>query len=119
GDGLPVVPPTPERVQTMLRYTRRAPAELIAQVAPGFGAASVEAIAINAVMAGCKPEYLPVLIAAVEAMTDRAFNLQGIQATTNPATPWLIVNGPIAEPLGINGGIGCMGQGTRANSTLG
>jgi hypothetical protein len=119
GDGLPLVPPTPERVEAMLRYTRRASTEFIAQVAPGFGAASVEAIAINAVMAGCKPEYLSVLMAAVEAMTDRAFNLQGIQATTNPATPWLIVNGPIAEQLGINGGIGCMGQGTRANSTLG
>jgi len=119
GDGLPLVPPTPERVQTMLRHTHRAAAQSLAQVAPGFGTASVEAVAINAVMAGCKPEYLPVLIAAVEAMTDRAFNLQAIQATTNPATPWLIVNGPIAQKLGINGGVGCMGQGTRANSTLG
>ena len=118
-DGLPLIPPTPDRVKKMLRHTRRSPQDVVAQVAPGFGTATVESIAINAVMAGCKPEYLPVLIAAVEAVTDRAFNLQGIQATTNPATPWIIVNGPVAVTLGINGGMNCMGQGTRANSTIG
>ena len=118
-DGLPLVPPTPERVQRMLSSTQRAPHEVVATVAPGFGTATVEAIAINAVLAGCKPEYLPVLIAAVEAAAERRFNLQGIQATTNPVAPWIIVNGPIVRTLGINGGMNCMGQGTRANSAIG
>jgi hypothetical protein len=118
-DGLPLVPPTPARVERALRYTRRAPDDIVAHIAPGFGRASVEAVAINAVMAGCKPEYLPVLIAAVEAVAERRFNLQGIQATTNSATPWIIVNGPLAGALGYNGGMNCLGQGSRANSTTG
>jgi hypothetical protein len=118
-DGLPLVPPTPERVQRMLAATRRAPEEVVSHVAPGFGTATVEAIAINAVMAGCRAEYLPILIAAVEAASERRFNLQGIQATTNPAAPWVIVNGPVVNTLGINGGINCLGQGTRSNATIG
>jgi hypothetical protein len=118
-DGLPLVPPTPERVKRMLNSTRRSAQDVIANVAPGFGTATVEAIAINAVMAGCRPEYLPVVITAVEAATEQRFNLQGIQATTNPVAPWIIVNGPIARTLGINGGMNCLGQGTRANSTIG
>jgi hypothetical protein len=118
-DGLPLVPPTPERVKRMLGAARCAPQDIVATVAPGFGSATVEAIAINAVMAGCRPVYLPVVIAAVEAATEQRFNLQGIQATTNPVTPWIIVNGPIARMLGINGGMNCLGQGTRANATIG
>ncbi|MGE5524235.1 MAG: UGSC family (seleno)protein [Rhodospirillaceae bacterium] len=119
GDGLPLVPPSVARVERMLAATRRSPDDIVAHVAPGFGVATVERIAINAVMAGCRPDYLPVLIAAVEALAERRFNLQGIQATTNPATPWLVVNGPIAAALGFNAGLNCLGQGTRANSTLG
>jgi hypothetical protein len=103
----------------MLAATQRSPDDIVAHVAPGFGVATVERIAINAVMAGCRPDCLPVLIAAVEALAERRFNLQGIQATTNPATPWLVVNGPIAAALGLNAGLNCLGQGTRANSTLG
>ena len=118
-DGLPLVPPTVERVEEMLRATRRSPQNLVAHVAPGYGKATVEGVAINAVMAGCRPEYLRVVLAAVEAAADRAFNLQGIQATTNPAGAWIIVNGPIALALGINGGVNCLGQGTRANATIG
>jgi len=118
-DGLPVVPPTRERVERMLACTPRKPDEVIAKVAPGFGAATVERIAINAVMAGCRVDYLPVLIAAVEALSAKEFNLQGIQATTNPVAVWLLVNGPIAEQLGVNGGMNCLGQGTVANATLG
>src|SRR5450631_1573275 len=76
-DGLPVVPPTAERVERMLRCTRRARDEIVARVAPGFGAATVERIAINAVLAGCDPEYLPVVIAAVDAVAATEFNLQG------------------------------------------
>jgi hypothetical protein len=118
-DGLPLVPPTIERVEAMLAATKRARDEIVAHIAPGFGAASVERIAINAVMAGCRPEYLPALLAAVEAVADQTFNLQGIQATTNSATPWIIVNGPLAATLGVNSGLNCLGQGNRANATLG
>jgi hypothetical protein len=119
GDGLPLIPPTAERVARMLSGTSCVPTDVVALVAPAFGVASVERIAINAVMAGCRPEYLPVLIAAVEAATDQRFNLQGIQATTNPVTPWIIVSGPVAATLGFNAGLNCLGQGTRANATLG
>ena len=118
-DGLPVVPPTPRRVERMLRHSRRAPTDLVANLAPGFGAATVERIAANAVLAGCDPAYLPILIAAVEAVAAPEFNLQGVQVTTNPVTPWLIVNGPLGERLGVNGGVNCLGQGSWANATLG
>jgi hypothetical protein len=119
GDGLPLVAPTPSRVERALEQTHRAPHEVVAHIAPCYGPASVEAIAINAVMAGCKPEYLPVVLAAVEAVADRRFNLQGIQATTNSAAPWLIVNGPLARALGFNGAMNCLGQGARANASTG
>lgn len=90
-DGFPIVPPTARRVERMLRCTHRNADEVIAAVAPAFGAATVKRIAINAVMAGCDPEYLPVLIAAVEAVAPPQFNLQGIQTTTNPVAVWLIL----------------------------
>jgi hypothetical protein len=118
-DGLPFVPPTIERVERMLRHCGRAPDEIVAIIAPGFGEATVERVAINAVMAGCRPAYLPVLLAAVEAVADRRFNLQGIQATTNPATPWIVVNGPIARAIGMNARVNCLGPGTTANATIG
>src|SRR5689334_16530652 len=98
-DGLPIVPPTVERVERMLQHTKRSPDELVARVAPAYGAATVERIAINAVMAGCDPSYLRVLIAATKAVADPSFNLQGIQATTNPVAVWLVLNGPIAKTL--------------------
>jgi hypothetical protein len=119
GDGLIIAPPTQDAVQHMLRHTRRAPDEVVATIAPGMGAATVEYIAIQGVMAGCYPEYLPVLIAAAEAVATPRFHLQAIQATTNPSAVWLIVNGPIARWLELNGGAGCLGQGTWANATLG
>lgn len=119
GDGLPIVPPTAERVDRMLAQARRRRDEVVARVAPGYGTATIERIAVNAVMAGCEPEYLPVLIAATEALADPEFNLQGIQATTNPVAVWLIVNGPIAKTLNINAGFNCLGQGTWANGTIG
>jgi hypothetical protein len=118
-DGLPIVPPTVERVARMLARTRRAPYEIVAPIAPGFGAATVERIAINGVMAGCDPEYLPALIAAVEAVAVPEFNLQGIQATTNPVAVWVVVNGPAAQRLGVNGAFNCLGQGAWANATIG
>ena len=118
-DGLPIVPPTAERVGRMLRQTRRAPDEVVATIAPGFGAATIEGIAINAVLAGCDPQYLPVVIAAVEAVAAPEFNLQGIQATTNPVAVWIIVNGPLAGRLEINGTFNCLGEGAWANATIG
>ena len=119
GDGLIMAPPTPEAVQRMLRHTHRAPAEVVATIAPGMGSATVEYIAIQGVMAGCYPEYLPLLIAAAEAVAASQFHLQAIQATTNPSAVWLIVNGPIAQWLEVNSGAGCLGPGTWANATLG
>jgi hypothetical protein len=118
-DGLPVIPPTAARVARMLEHTQRSRYELVGTVAPAFGAATVERIAINAVLAGCAPAELDVLIAAVEAMTAPEFSLQGIQTTTNPAAVWLVVNGPVAERLGVNSGPNCLGQGASANATLG
>ena len=118
-DGLPVVPPTPERVMRMLAGTRRAAQEVVAAVPPNYAPATVEKIAINAVMAGCKPEYLPVVIAAVEAVCTSEFNMHGVLATTFFPTPVLIVNGPIRARIGMNSGINCLGQGNRANATIG
>lgn len=118
-DGLPIVPPTVERVERMLRCAQRAPEDVVASIAPGFGVATVERIATNAVLAGCLPEYLPVLIAATEAVAAPEFNLQGIQATTNPVAVWIVVNGPIAQRLGVNGTFNCLGQGAWANATIG
>lgn len=119
GDGLPIVPPTEARVQAMLAGTTRARHEVVARIAPNFGSATIERIAINAVLAGCRPEYLPLLIAATEAVSAPPFNLQGVQATTNPVAVWMIVNGPIARRLEVNGKLNCLGQGSWANATLG
>ena len=118
-DGLPLVPPTPERVMRMLAGTKRDPQELVATVPPNMGEATVEKIAINAVMAGCKPEYLPVVIAAVEAACTDEFNIHGVTATTMGAAPLMIVNGPIREKIGMNSGLGALGAGNRANATIG
>lgn len=118
-DGLPVVPPTVERVERTLEHAGRSRAEIIARVAPAYGAATVEHVAVNAVLAGCAPEFLPVVIAALEAAADPAFNLQGIQATTNPVAVWIIVNGPAAARLDINSTYNCLGHGAWANATIG
>lgn len=118
-DGLPVIPPTEERVVAMMAYMNRAPGDVVAQVSPERYDATIEKIAINAVMAGCLPEYMPVLIAAVEAMSEEHFNLHGIQATTNPVGPLLIINGPIRQQLEINCRSNAFGPGWRANATIG
>ena len=118
-DGLPVVPPTLERVERMLSGTNRNPDELIAPVPPKWGRATVEKIAINAVMAGCTPAYLPVVLTAVEAITAEEFNLHGVQVTTSHVSPMLVVNGPIRQQLDINDGFNLFGQGWRANATIG
>ena len=118
-DGLPVVPPTEARVLAMLEGTSRAPDDVVATVPPDLVPCTVEKVAINAVMAGCKPEYLPVVIAAVEAVCTDEFNIHGVLATTMGVGPILIVNGSIRRAIGMNSGINVFGQGNRANSTIG
>ena len=118
-DGLPVVPPTEERVLRMLEGTTRRASEEVAHVPPNLAPATVEKIAVNAVMAGCRPEHLPVVIAATEAACTDAFNLHGVLATTYFATPVIVVNGPIRHEIGLNCGGNLFGQGFRANATIG
>jgi len=118
-DGLPVVPPTEARVLRMLEGTTRAPDEVVALAPPDLVECTVEKVAVNAVMAGCRPEHLPVVLAAVEAACTSEFNMHGLLATTWFSGPLLIVDGPIAERIGMNSGINAMGQGNRANATIG
>jgi hypothetical protein len=118
-DGLPVVAPTERRVLAMLGGTTRAPDEVVATVPPDLAPATVEKIAINAVMAGCLPEYLPVVLAAVEAVCTDTFNIHGVLATTMPAGPVVVVNGPVRRRIGMNSGKNVFGQGNRANATIG
>lgn len=118
-DGLPVVPPTEARVLRMLEGTSRNPQDTVAIVPPDLVQCTVEKVAVNAVMAGCLPEYLPVVIAAVEAACTDEFNMHGLLATTMPTGPVIIVNGPIRGAIGMNSGMNVLGQGNRANSTIG
>jgi len=118
-DGLPVVPPTPQRVVAMLQGTRRPAQEIVGVIPPNNIACSVEKVAINAVMAGCKPDYLPVVLAAVEAACLDAFCMHGLLATTYFSSPVVIVNGPIRGAIQMNSGINALGQGNRANATIG
>jgi hypothetical protein len=118
-DGLPVIPPTRKAVEKMLQGTHRNPDEIICRVPPKWGLATVEKVAVNAVMAGCLPSYLPIVISALEALMDDRFNLHGVQCTTHVTTPLVLVNGPIAREVGINSGHNCFGQGWRANATIG
>ena len=118
-DGLPIVPPTKRAVHAFLDATDRDPRDVVGVLPPRQGEATVERIAINAVMAGCRPEYFPVILAGVEALVDPLFNLDSVQATTHPVAPLLVVNGPIARALGLNAGYNAFGQGARANVTIG
>ena len=118
-DGLPVVPPTPERVMRMLSGTIRDPQEVVVIAPPDLVELTVEKIAINAVMAGCLPEYLPWVIAAVEAICTDEYNIHGVLATTMPVGPVIICNGPGTRAIGMNSGVNVLGQGNRANLTIG
>jgi hypothetical protein len=118
-DGLPVVPPTEERVYAMLQGSRRRPEEVLGAIPPNFADCTVEKAAINAVMAGCKPEYLPVVLTAIEAALAPQFGLHGILATTNAVGPVVMVNGPIARAIGMNAKGNALGQGNRANASIG
>jgi hypothetical protein len=118
-DGLPVVPPTEALVTRMLATVGQAPQVSLGPVPPRMAQARIEALAINAVMAGCKPEYFPVVVAAVGAMLDPHFNLNGVQATTSAVGPLTVVHGPVAQQIGVNGGLNAFGSGYRANATIG
>ena len=118
-DGLPIVPPTEELVGRMLEASGRDPMDVLGIIPPRLGVATVEAVATNAAMAGCRPEYMPVVIAAVEALVDEAFDLRGLQATSDPAAPMVIVSGPVVQHIGINHGVGLFGHGSRSNATIG
>ena len=118
-DGLPVVPPTEDRVRRFVAASGRERSEVVAALPPAMGLASVEKIAVNAVMAGCRPEYMPVLCAALEAVADPAFNLHSIQVSSNPVGVLVLVNGPIRRAIDIAVGSNCMGNGARANVTIG
>jgi hypothetical protein len=118
-DGLPVIPPTEALVAGMLAATRRAPGEVLGRMEPLQGTVTVEKIAVNAVMAGCRPEYFPVVQAAVRAVLQPQFHVGSTACTTGGAAPVIVVNGPIAARLGINGGTACFGGNVKANATIG
>jgi hypothetical protein len=118
-DGFPVVPPTKDAVEMMLKGTDRSPDDIVGIVDPNNGVASVEKIAVNAVMAGARPAYMPVIVATVEALIDPAFDLYGVQCTGGLPAPLLIVSGPIVKDLSINFSYSTAGPGWRANSTIG
>ena len=118
-DGLPVVPPTPEKVAAMVDALGGDPAMVECRIPPRWGDLSRETLAINLVMAGCLPGYAPVVRAALLAMCEPQFNLNGLQASTHMAAPLLIVNGPVRKSIGMNAGCNVFGPGNRANATIG
>ena len=118
-DGLPIIPPTTTLVEKMLAYCDRAWDEVVATIAPRYGEVTPLRVAANAVMAGCRPEYFPVVLASIEALCQEEFNLYGLQATTHPVSPLVIVNGPIAAELNINCGYNAFGSGRQSNASIG
>ncbi len=118
-DGLPVVPPTPAKIDKMLEALGGQPDDVECKVPPRWGSMTRRILAINLVMAGCKPEYAPIVRTALLALTSQPFNLNGVQSTTHMAGPLLVVNGPIAEEIGMNSGTNVFGSGNRANATIG
>ena len=118
-DGLPVVPPTPERVAAAVAASGLPAEHVVSDIPPLNAPATVEKIAVNAVMAGCGPEVMPVLVAAIDAFCDPQMNAHGVQTTTNPVGPMVVINGPIRHQLGFNYGAGCFGPGAHSNATVG
>jgi hypothetical protein len=120
-DGLPVIPPTPAAVEQMLRGTKRSPQDVLMVMEPGFGLATVEKIAINAVMAGCRPEHFPVLLAAIDCLAQPQMNHRDMQVSGHTEAPLILVNGPVAKKAGINYGTSAMGPGVvnSANTAIG
>ncbi|MEN6328799.1 MAG: hypothetical protein ABFC91_00720 [Methanobacteriaceae archaeon] len=118
-DGLPIIPPTRDRVDKFLEYSKGPAQQVVAILPPRRGKATVEKIAINAVMAGCMPNSMPVVEQAIGGLGQEEFNLAGINATTHPVSICTLVNGPESRDLGMNSGVGCLGPGNLANSTIG
>ena len=118
-DGLPVIPPTDLRIARMLGGTTRKPDEIIGLIPPNLAECTIEKAAINAVMAGCRPEYFPVVLATIEAALKPEFSMHGLLATLWFSGPVVVVNGPIAKRIGMNWGGNALGQGNRANATIG
>lgn len=118
-DGLPVVPPHQELVRAMVAASGRNRTEIVGKVPPRMGVATVEAVATNAVMAGCRPEYMPVVLASLEAALDERFGLREVQTTTDPSAPLIMVSGPVVRQLAVNHGVNVFGHGFRANATIG
>lgn len=118
-DGLPIIPPTRERVNRFLKYTEHDLHNVLAVLPPKMGQATPEKIAINAVMAGCLPQFQPLIEQSIKAISEDKFNPAGVNATTHPVSICTIFNGPLSRELGINSGVGCLGPGNIANSTIG
>ena len=118
-DGLPLIPPTEQRVEAMLAGVSRDPLSVVGVLAPRQGEATVHAIAVNAVMAGCRPAQLPIVVAAIAGLADPAFNLPGVNATTHPCGVFVLVSGPAARAAGVHGGAGCFGPAYPANVAIG
>lgn len=118
-DGLVVAPPTQDKVEEVLQYLGQDPAQVVGIVPPRQGIATIEKIAINSVMAGCKPEYVPIVSTALESMLREEFTLDGVETSTSPVEPLVIVSGPIVQDLGFNCGDGVFGGGSRANAAVG
>ena len=119
GDGLPLIPPTQRAVDAMLASVQEGSGNVLGIMAPAMVEVTVGEAAVCAVVAGCKPAYFPVVLAALEAVMEPEFNFLAIQATTELASPLVIVHGPVAERIGVHSGSGCLGPGFRANATIG
>ena len=117
--GIPIIPPTPERVREMLKGTSRRPEEVVGRVPPRMGVLTIELVATHAVMAGCKPSYMPLLISALEALLDPIANWRGITTTTATSAAMVIVNGPIVKEIGLASGQGAAGKMHHANASIG
>jgi hypothetical protein len=118
-DGLPVMPPTEEAVATMIAGGQLPGDHVLGIMPPADGTVTVEKVAANAVMAGCQPDYFPVVLAGVRAMLQPKYNVGSVSTTTGGAAPCFIVSGQISDEIGINSGTACMGSGFRANATIG
>src|SRR5688500_610305 len=118
-DGFPIAPPTPRKIAAVIDALGAEGERLLCRVPPRWGSLTREVLAINMVMAGCRPEYAPVVEAAMLALCAPPFNLNGVQATTHMASPLLVVNGPVRKTIGMNAGCNVFGSGNRANATIG
>lgn len=118
-DGLPIIPPTKDRVLKLLKYTDLNPKETVAVLPPKMGIATPEKIAVNSVMAGCLPQFMPIVLNSIKSVSSEGFNIAGINATTHPVAICTIMNGPLSSEIGAGSGAGCLGPGNIANATIG